>query len=318
MRALLVLIGLVVASPPLYFERVVTQADLEGRSADELRSMRDTIFTRAGHAFDDPAVRDYFSRSPWDRPRKGLSRKLSLIDQKNLVGIALWEKRARALEGLHKLVPGFDKVAAGRPGQECGADDRGVMRDKREERRLLVVAHRLSWDDPTYGPANLGPLRTKMETVRVSCGPDLDADGVREAIILVTARWEMERGDAGVVPESRDFIFLASRRNAKWRALSPLAISGDELGVEGSVRSSAWFVTLADGRKAVAVTRTVDSGGDCEIEFVETRVATLAQGKLEPVGTFETGRPVECQYAEPADWDLFLRRQNLSDMPAMP
>src|SRR5262249_1143932 len=79
--------GAAAASRPLYFERVVTDADLDGRSADELRLMRNTIFARAGRTFDDPALRDYFARQPWYRPAAGAPRKLTALEQMNVAGI---------------------------------------------------------------------------------------------------------------------------------------------------------------------------------------------------------------------------------------
>jgi hypothetical protein len=286
------------ANRPLYFDRLVTEADLEGRSADELRLMRNTIFARAGRAFDDPALRDYFSRQPWYRPAGAQPRKLSAIDQKNLAGIKLWETRAKALDGLGKLVPGFNENAAmPAAGYECGTDARHALGDKREQRRLVLEASRLSWADvPSFGdlPSSAG---AKTKTVQVTCGPDIDADGSPEAVVTMRRTYEVPAGDESSV-ESIELSFLASRRGTKWRAVAPLGIDGSILGIEGSVSTSVWFVTLADGRRGLAVRRTVGGGGDCDCASEVTSVVTLEQGRLKPRGSFETGQPCVCQYAD--------------------
>ena len=152
------------ANRPLIFDRLVTEADSHGRSADELRLMRNTIFARAGRTFDDPALRDYFSRQPWYRPAGGPPRKLSALDQKNLAGIKLWEARAKALDGLRKLVPGFDESAANPTRYECGTDAHHALRDKREARRLVLEASRMSWADvPNFADA-LDSIRHEAES----------------------------------------------------------------------------------------------------------------------------------------------------------
>jgi hypothetical protein len=40
------------AATPQYVERLLTSADLEGRSLDELALMRNTIYARAGRTFN--------------------------------------------------------------------------------------------------------------------------------------------------------------------------------------------------------------------------------------------------------------------------
>ncbi len=280
---------------PLYFDRLVTDADLEGRSADELRLMRNTIFARVGRVFEDPALRDYFSRQPWYRPA-ATPRELSAIDRKNVAGIKLWERRAKALEGLHKVVPGFDETRPTRAQPECGASEHGVLRDKGLERQLVREAGRLSWAAvPNYGDIGFDSLPTKMKAVRIECGPDIDGDGSPEAVVTLT---HQAPSNEGVEYPSIDLMFLATRSGTKWRAIAPLGISGSILGVEGSFSTSIRFVTLADGRRALTLERAVGGGGDCDCDSEEIAVAILQHGKLQTRGTFETGKPCECQYAE--------------------
>jgi hypothetical protein len=264
--------GAAAASRPLYFQRIMTKADLEGRSVGELGLMRDAILARA--------------------------RELSAIDRKNLAGIALWEKRARALEGLQQLAPGFDAAASNRTRYECGANARGVLRDKREERQLFQAADRMSWAAvPDYGDYPFRSLGPMTKVVGVACGPDIDVDGAPEAIVML---YRSNKVPPDQDPGTMYLFFLASRHGTKWSAVAPLGFSGSIAGIEGSITTESWFVTLADGRRALAVRRTVGGGGDCDCHHEETSVATLEQGKLQPQGTFETGRPCECQYDDPA------------------
>ncbi|HEU4733955.1 MAG TPA: YARHG domain-containing protein [Kofleriaceae bacterium] len=106
MRALLrvlvlVLAGLGVAVPgvaqagdrPLYYERALTPADLEGRSLRELALMRNTIYARAGHAFRKKWLRDYFTAQPWYKPlAKDDDRKITKVDRANAALIAQAEE----------------------------------------------------------------------------------------------------------------------------------------------------------------------------------------------------------------------------------
>ncbi|MFO1152787.1 MAG: TIR domain-containing protein [Rhodospirillales bacterium] len=84
-------------SPPGVYpqasERLLTDADLSGLSADQLRLMRNEIFARHGRAFVDPALRDYFSAQPWYRPVSGSGDggRLSPIEQANVVKIRSFE-----------------------------------------------------------------------------------------------------------------------------------------------------------------------------------------------------------------------------------
>ena len=186
---------IVATNRPLSFERLVTDADLEGRGADELRLMRNTIFARAGRSFEDRALRDYFSRQPWYRPAARPA-KLSALDEKNVAGIKLWETRAKALEGLAALVPGFEAAASRPTPDDCGVDARHVLRKRSAERQLILEAGRLPWAEAaSYGDTSLGSLGTKMKAVRVDCGPDIDADGFPEAVVTLTRLYEVPVGE---------------------------------------------------------------------------------------------------------------------------
>jgi hypothetical protein len=46
-------------------DRIVTEAELQGRSKAELRVMRNEVYARHGRVFQSPDLHDYFTRKPW-------------------------------------------------------------------------------------------------------------------------------------------------------------------------------------------------------------------------------------------------------------
>ncbi|MEW6729750.1 MAG: YARHG domain-containing protein [Acidobacteriota bacterium] len=82
------------ASRPLYYEREITKADLEGRTLRELTLMRNTIYARAGNPFRKKWLREYFSSQPWYRPAARMDiTKLTELDHKNAAIIAEYETK---------------------------------------------------------------------------------------------------------------------------------------------------------------------------------------------------------------------------------
>ena len=78
---------------PLYYERALTAADLEGRTLRELALMRNTIYARAGHQFRKKWLHDYFSAQPWYKPlAKDDNKKITAIDRANAALIAQTEQ----------------------------------------------------------------------------------------------------------------------------------------------------------------------------------------------------------------------------------
>jgi hypothetical protein len=78
---------------PLYYERAVTPADLEGRTLRELTLMRNTIYARAGHPFRKKWLHDYFAAQPWYKPlAKDDNSKVTKLDRANVVLIAQAEQ----------------------------------------------------------------------------------------------------------------------------------------------------------------------------------------------------------------------------------
>jgi hypothetical protein len=77
---------------PLYYERAITKADLEGRTLRELSLMRNTIYARAGNKFRKKWLNDYFSALPWYHPLDQMDeKKLTALDRRNAEAIARYD-----------------------------------------------------------------------------------------------------------------------------------------------------------------------------------------------------------------------------------
>ena len=77
---------------PLYYERAITKADLEGRTLRELSLMRNTIYARAGNKFRKKWLNDYFSALPWYHPLEQMDeKKITPLDRKNAETIASFD-----------------------------------------------------------------------------------------------------------------------------------------------------------------------------------------------------------------------------------
>lgn len=84
-----------VADPPrpLYYDRALTPADLQGRTLRELTLMRNTIYARAGHPFRKKWLHDYFTAQSWYKPRtKDDDSKITKVDRANAALIAQAEQ----------------------------------------------------------------------------------------------------------------------------------------------------------------------------------------------------------------------------------
>src|SRR5215470_1044180 len=78
---------------PLYYERALTKADLDGRTLRELALMRNTIYARAGHSFRKKWLHDYFAAQSWYKPlAKDDNTKITKVDRANAALIAQAEE----------------------------------------------------------------------------------------------------------------------------------------------------------------------------------------------------------------------------------
>jgi hypothetical protein len=77
---------------PLYYERLITTADLQSRSLRELTLMRNTIFARAGNPFRKKWLADYFGGQPWYHSLAATDEtKLTAVDKQNAEIIAKYD-----------------------------------------------------------------------------------------------------------------------------------------------------------------------------------------------------------------------------------
>ena len=66
-------------------ERLVTEKDLTGLDANDLRIMRNWIYARHGYIFKSRDLKDYFSQMPWYNPcSSDVSSQLSKIEKQNV------------------------------------------------------------------------------------------------------------------------------------------------------------------------------------------------------------------------------------------
>lgn len=73
-------------------EREMTYADVEGKSAEELRLMRNYIFARRGYIFESEDLKEYFERFSWYVPLYyDVTPRLSDIEKYNVYFIKEWE-----------------------------------------------------------------------------------------------------------------------------------------------------------------------------------------------------------------------------------
>jgi len=273
------------AARPLYYDHPMEPRDLEERSTEELRLMRNTIYARAGREFKDPDLRATFGKQPWYRPT-ATPAKLSPVDEKNLARIKKWEPLAKARADLRALVPGWGANIKLPARADCEADAQGVLSDRKLARRLATLQGRLTWAevDP-YDDRPWPESIVKKARVRLSCLSDVDGDGAPESIVSL-------RHDYGEpYDESAARIFLVSGKGPAWRAIAPLGVDGTCPGVEGSRSTNVRVVRLADGKLAFAVETVSGGGGDCDEPIEKVSVFTLKASELIPVASFTTGAP---------------------------
>jgi len=77
-------------------ERAVTQTDLEGQSASELATMRNSIYAKYGFVFVNPEVQAIFSNESWYAPissNSDVDSLLSSLERNNAITIRDFEKK---------------------------------------------------------------------------------------------------------------------------------------------------------------------------------------------------------------------------------
>jgi hypothetical protein len=76
---------------PLYYDRAIVRADLDGRSLREITLMRNWIYARAGNIFYKRWLNAFFSKQPWYKSTGLDESKLTAIDKQNATAIAEYE-----------------------------------------------------------------------------------------------------------------------------------------------------------------------------------------------------------------------------------
>ena len=123
--AILLIVGLTTiaaADParPLYYDRAITKADLDGRTLRELAVMRNTIYARGGHPFRKKWLHDYFAAQSWYKPlAKDDDSKITKLDRTNATVIAQAEQGQKRPE----LTKRRDDILARQRAKTATADD---------------------------------------------------------------------------------------------------------------------------------------------------------------------------------------------------
>jgi hypothetical protein len=260
-------------SPPR-FDRVMTAADLDGLSLEDLALMRNTIYARAGRTFKNPKLRDYFAKQPWYRPAAAPA-KLTAVDAANVRTISA---RERAL--LSKPI-----VAA------CPAPwTEGEVHDAALAKKLAGLAGKVEWSEGYGAPSAC------ERKVWLNCGPDLDGDGVPEAIVSINWRLLLNNTTCKTVGDDSNYFtvvyfLLVSGNPKKQRAVAALGSQSDEFP---GTSASASFVRLRDGRAGVESSYSTEAS-DTGCESGGSTFYALEHGKLRKVETRSDASPCDAQ-----------------------
>jgi hypothetical protein len=261
------------ASPPR-FDRLLTAADVDGLSLEDLALMRNTIYARAGRTFKNPKLRDYFAKQPWYRPAAAPA-KLTAVDAANVRTISA---RERAL--LSKPIV----TACPAPWTD------GEVHDAALAKKLAGLAGKVEWSEG-YG----APSACKRK-VRLNCGPDLDGDGLPEAIVAIN--WRVLLNGSTCKTSGDDstywnvtYLLLISGNPQKQSAVAALGSQSDEFP---GTSASASFVRLRDGRAGVESSNSTEAS-DTGCESGETNVYAMEHGKLRKVETRSQASPCDAQ-----------------------
>jgi len=105
---------------PLYFDKSIEPADLDGRSLRELSLMRNTIYARAGNSFRRPWLDAYFRAQSWYAPKDAIdASKITALDKENARKIGDYDA-SLTREQLEKM---RDAVVARKAAGKATPDD---------------------------------------------------------------------------------------------------------------------------------------------------------------------------------------------------
>src|SRR5690349_19454793 len=79
---------------PFTSQRVVADADIEGKTLAELKIMRNEVFARHGHTFKGEDLKTHFAAQPWYKATTtDASPLLTTLEKQNVDFIKRWETR---------------------------------------------------------------------------------------------------------------------------------------------------------------------------------------------------------------------------------
>jgi len=146
----------------------------------------------------------------------------------------------------------------------------GTLVDGSQGANLTKVARTLTW--PDLGP----PPPLAPRDVRLFCGPDVDGDGERDAIVRL-AFDNPDTVQSAIDAEQLTYTWLASKHAGSWRALGRLAadVTGDR-----DLEQSVVFVRRPSGQYGIEIERSsFASETGCRItgyEILAWRAGALA------------------------------------------
>jgi len=156
----------------------------------------------------------------------------------------------------------------------CGdALDDGTLTDARQSDVFAALARGLRWGAGAPSPEG------RPSMVRMICGPDLDSDGDREAIIVASFPSAKDASDdltSIAAPTSSMYTLLASKHATSWRAVAAIAF---DVSDEPDGQPSAVFVRRPQGGLAVEVEHDSFASSGCRITTYE--VFGLVSGALQ-------------------------------------
>jgi len=122
----------------------------------------------------------------------------------------------------------------------------GTLIDASQAGELTKLTRTLTW--PELGPPPPLPPRD----VRLFCGPDVDGDGQRDAIVRL-AFDNPDTNESAIDAEQLSYTLLASKRSGAWHALGRLTadVTGDR-----DVEQSVAFVRRPTGQYAIEIERS--------------------------------------------------------------
>lgn len=159
----------------------------------------------------------------------------------------------------------------------------GTLVDARQGAVFASLTRGLIWgkDRPAPGGEPSG--------VRLICGPDLDGDGDKDAIVVIrfpAAKDVSDDVSSLAAATSNAFTWLASKHGATWRAVAPIAF---DVSDEPDGQPEVAFVRRARGTTAIEVTRTSFASSGCRIVTYE--IFALLSGALQRIEVGDRSAP---------------------------